>query len=229
MLFVIAILSFIGLASCQLLPSDDNVVVIIGGSDYSTATEFDITKTVEIFGCSGHDSILVESFPIATQLGSAVYIPEEDVILHCGGEECILDDCIVSYKCYKWDGQGEWLLAKPLATQRERPLLALGPDLDEPGNDDLTLIVMGWQEQSDVFSPELGYWLPYKFLPEFGLQTSGCLLQYENYVYFIAPIDQNLYELDLNTWSMTSLAGSDSEFNSCVMTKKADGDRGDEK
>jgi len=226
-MLAIIILSLLGLASSQLMPREDNVALIVGGLDF-TSSGSTFTPIVEIFGCSGENTILVESYPQDISQSSGVYLPDEDVVLHCGGYQSFGGEYFEhAYECFTWDGQGEWEEVRPLATYRLDFILALGPDLDEPQSEDSSVIALGYEEQSDIISRELDFWLPYKILPNFGITRERCLVQHENIVFFEAPEGQEglIYELDLLTWNLRYLGDSRDNLGRCVVAE-IQGDQG---
>jgi len=103
---------------------------------------------------------MLDKLPIPLFATTAIYLPSESAVLICGGEECNINGCEITNRCFKWNGSDVWQEALSLASPRAYHLLAVGPNLDLPGGDEeMTLIATGLYESTEIFSQ--GLWLPF--------------------------------------------------------------------
>jgi len=157
--------------------------------------------SVEVFGCPGGESILVdEPLPIPLYSTAGIFYEEEEAVLVCGGESCDGNSCFLTNQCWKWSPQLGWSQAASMGMLREYHILAHGFDatFEDPN---VYFVLGGGTTLSTEALTNLHIWEPHKQLPDYW--SSFDLTQDGNLIYTVDG-DQ-LLTLNLATWEIESL------------------------
>jgi len=193
--------ALLGLALGQ---SNDDVAFIIGGFDEFADGPSQILSSVEIFGCSSGEPLVVDDFPTNVYYAAGKYLHDEKSVLVCGGWSCTTDGdiCDIDDKCFKWNPYNGWQPAVPMAFPKWNHILALGNNLDQPEDETLVPIAIG-DPSNEIFDNDRHTWVEYREIQDI-LFVSRCLVQAGSHIFF-SSTDNRLYALDLDTWETDAL------------------------
>ncbi len=186
----------------------DEVAIIIAGYFPSDDDETDpILRSVELFGCTGTESIILEEYPDqAGYLMGAIYMEEEGRVLSCGGYSClgVSTDCEAREDCHWWTPAspgGTWEAASSLALGKFNFLMASAPYING-SFDERTALAAGFGNTSEIYDRPADQWVPYLLMPENNWFALGCLTQHGNTIY---SITETIVVLDVLNWEYQSL------------------------
>ncbi len=196
-------------------PQTETAAMIIGGVG-GGGWNRELRQTVELFGCPGRDSFLIEELPVSLYLSAGRYFEVLDrdaqelsgSVLVCGGFICQdpvnSTGCGISSECYQWTAQNNsnsninnWnVRPEQLDQGRWAQLLAAVVDVNSGSNTKVPLL-LGQEEETIIYDYLQGEWEEYLNLEETNWLSMGCFIQHEDNVYHIAT---EVHSLNTLTW-----------------------------
>ncbi len=191
-------------------PSTETAAMIIGGvGALEPGSRRDILQSVELFGCPGRDSFLIDNYPKSLYLHAGNYYEKLDrdeeeatgTVLVCGGFACedpVADDpCRNSPECYEWTPENRWQIRpEVLPEDKWAFMMASVIDMYSGSNTEVPL-VLGEGEETYVYDYLEGEWQSYDILEMRNWFSLQCFVQHENTIYHIQT---QIHALDTLTW-----------------------------
>jgi len=142
--------------------------LVMGGYETLTLASAPL-MSAELFGCSSNQDFRVDlpDMLTARSLAAAVYIPDADHILACGGYSCNPDgtDCGLTDACHTFNPTDGWELHSTLPEARTRDILVLSPDSRDPTDTELYPLLLGGNvAMTKIYKS--GNWEDYLELPQ---------------------------------------------------------------
>jgi len=226
-------LQLVILAACtvQVFGQEDSVAIIIGGYTQDNDGIDEVLGSVEVFGCSGEETLPLEDFPVDRHGLAGVYLPAEEALLVCGGDTGELSNNLRS-ECFQWTQANGWKPVRAMPTERSYHLLALRPDRDGNFDTSSNVVAIGGlgnpSYDTDLYEYDLGIWTPHGEMPYNFLDSQSCLIQHGNKVIFINNELKEGYGWYLYEWKTASvngfgLYGAEGTRQRCMVTSNEAG------
>jgi len=195
-----------------------NIDAVENGPELPKITNADHLKSVELFGCPGWPSFLVEDYPTNIYLAGGRWLEDEGRVLVCGGvysetrtppESDIFENM---EECYYWapaaDSEPQWVPAPSLQTFKFAHIIGETVDPLLGTNAIRVPVVVGQGKRTEIFRPNAtppGWYAFQDLNADMGI-TAGCLAQYGDYIYHVSPTE--VLSLNTTTWIVDQLAAT---------------------
>ena len=189
-------------ATSTVGPFDETAAVLIGG--FYTGPQISGLSSLEIFGCDGMTSRIIDSAPSNLYLSGSAFVHDDDggYILICGGTYCE-GECDYVDECYTWrPNEMLWEPTSFMNRSRFNHIMAQLPVKDS-GDPTTYPVALGYWVETEMLDPVTQIWSDYESLPDRRWVEQDCLIQFQSMVYHLG--DDGLQELDPTTWTITPL------------------------